>query len=117
MGEERVAQNQQLNRRTPASLRLSAEEDDSYEKKTFSGSERLESRLVAITSADGDLVTSLGTTAAENSGTGLGLHAAEKAVRLGATTTIGLKGTLRHGTELLKGRGRPARSFSCCSNF
>lgn len=37
MGEERVAQNQQLNRRSPASLRLSAEEDDSYEKKTFFG--------------------------------------------------------------------------------
>jgi hypothetical protein len=44
-------------------------------------------------------MASLGTTAIENSGTGLGLHAGEKAVGLGATATVWLKGTHRHGTN------------------
>jgi hypothetical protein len=52
--------------------------------------------LVAETGADGDLVTALGATTAEDGGAGLGLHAREEAVGLGAVTAVGLKGTLRH---------------------
>ena len=51
---------------------------------------------VAEAGADGDLVTALGATAAENGGTRLGLHAGKEAVGLGAVAAVGLKGTLRH---------------------
>lgn len=68
-------------------------------------------RLVAVTGADGDLVAALRAAAAENSGAGLGLHTAQEAVSLRTAAAVGLKGTLRHGTELLKGRRRPAGSF------
>ena len=73
---------------------------------------RVAEKLVAVTGADGDLVTALRAAAAENGGASLGLHAAKKAVRLGAAAAVGLKGTLRHGTELLKRAGdTPAGSF------
>src|ERR1700679_2526445 len=52
--------------------------------------------LVAVTSADGDLMTALGATAAEDGCTSLGLHTREEAVGLGAVAAVGLKGTLRH---------------------
>ena len=55
-------------------------------------------RLVAEAGADGDLVTALGAAAAQNGGTGLGLHAGKKAVGLGAMAAVGLEGTLWHGT-------------------
>ena len=55
-------------------------------------------KLVAETGADGDLVTALGTATAEDGGTSLGLHAGKEAVGLGAVATVGLKGTLWHGT-------------------
>jgi len=54
------------------------------------------SELVAEACADGDLVTALGATAAEDGCTSLGLHAGEEAVGLGAVAAVGLKGTLRH---------------------
>jgi hypothetical protein len=44
-------------------------------------------------------MTALGATTAEDGGSGFGLHAAEKAVGLGAAATVGLKGTLRHETN------------------
>jgi hypothetical protein len=59
-------------------------------------------KLVAVTGADGDLVTALGAAVVENGGACLGLHAAKEAVGLGAAAAVGLKGTLRHGTELLE---------------
>jgi hypothetical protein len=68
-------------------------------------------KLVAVAGADGNLVTALGTTAAENSCTGLGLHAAEKTMGFGAAAAVGLKSTLGHGTELLK------RQETSCRNF
>jgi hypothetical protein len=68
-------------------------------------------RLVAETGADGDLVTALGAAAVEDGGTGLGLHAGEKTVGLGAVAAVGLEGTLRHGTELLQ------QEPGSCSNF
>ncbi|OJV44183.1 MAG: hypothetical protein BGO25_13960 [Acidobacteriales bacterium 59-55] len=58
--------------------------------------------LVAVTGADGDLVAALGAAAVENGGARLGLHAGEEAVGLGAVAAVRLKGTLRHGTELLR---------------
>jgi hypothetical protein len=56
-------------------------------------------RLVAVTGADGDLVTALGATAAEHGCTGLGLHTGEKPVSLRAVAAVRLKGALRHGTD------------------
>lgn len=55
--------------------------------------------LVAVTGADGDLVTALGTAAAENGGASFSLHTAKEAVGLGTAAAVGLKGTLRHGTN------------------
>jgi hypothetical protein len=52
--------------------------------------------LVAVTGADGDLVTALGATTAEDGCASLGLHAREEAVGLGAVAAVRLKGTLRH---------------------
>ena len=60
---------------------------------------RFAEKLVAVTGADGDLVTALGAAAVENGGASLGLHAAQKAVGLGAAAAVGLKGALRHGTD------------------
>jgi len=54
--------------------------------------------LVAESSTDRDLVATFGTAAAENSGTGFGLHAAEKTVGLGTVAAVGLKSALGHGT-------------------
>jgi hypothetical protein len=61
--------------------------------------------LVAEASADGDLVTALGATAAEDCGTCLGLHASEEAVGLGAVAAVRLKGTLRHDKNSCGRRG------------
>jgi hypothetical protein len=47
-------------------------------------------------------MTALGAAAIQDGGASLGLHAGEKAVGLGAVAAVGLKGTLRHGTELLR---------------
>jgi len=67
-------------------------------------------RLVAETGADGNLVTALGATAAEDGGTRLGLHAGKEAVGLGPVAAVGLKGTLRHDKT-------PAAGDYSCSNF
>jgi hypothetical protein len=56
----------------------------------------VEIELVAETGADGDLVTALGSAAAENGGTGLCLHPGEEPVSLRAVAAVRLKGTLRH---------------------
>ena len=72
---------------------------------------RLLPQLVAIAGADGDLVATLGAAATENRRSGLGLHAAQKAMGLGAATTVGLKGTLRHGTKLLERQEASCRIF------
>ena len=56
----------------------------------------LQEELVAESCADGDLVATLGAAAIENGSSGLGLHAGEKPVGLGAVTTVRLEGTLRH---------------------
>jgi hypothetical protein len=61
--------------------------------------------LVAVTCADGDLMTALGAAAAENGCTSLGLHAGEEAVGLGAVAAVGLKGTLRHDKNSYGRRG------------
>lgn len=74
-------------------------------------------QLVAIAGADGDLVTALGATTAQDRGSGLGLHAAQKAMGLGAATTVGLKGTLRHETNSSEAGDDLPDLFSCCSNF
>ena len=58
-------------------------------------------QLVAEASADGDLVASLGTTAAEYGCARLGLHPGKKPVGLRAVAAIRLKGTLRHLTRPL----------------
>jgi hypothetical protein len=58
-------------------------------------------RLVAEAGADGDLVASLGTAAAQHRSTCLGLHAGEKPVGLGAVSAIRLEGALRHLVRLL----------------
>jgi hypothetical protein len=52
--------------------------------------------LVAVTGANGDLMTAFGAAAVEDCGARLSLHAREEAVGLGAVAAIGLKGTLRH---------------------
>lgn len=57
---------------------------------------RYEERLVAEASGDCDLVAALGTATAEDGLTGLGLHAGEEAVRLGAAAAVRLKSALRH---------------------
>src|ERR1035437_2575396 len=62
------------------------------------GSRRL---VVAETGADGDLVASFGTPAAQHGCARLGLHAGKKPVGLRAVTAVGLEGTLRHLTRLL----------------
>ena len=52
--------------------------------------------LVAEAGGDGDLVTALGAAAVEDSGTGLGGHANEEAVDLGAAAAVRLEGALGH---------------------
>lgn len=52
--------------------------------------------LVAEACGDGDLVAALGAAAIEYGCTGLGLHAGEEAVGLGAVAAIRLEGTLGH---------------------
>jgi hypothetical protein len=56
---------------------------------------------VAETSAHGNLVTALGTPAAQHGCSGLGLHAGQKPVGFRAMAAIWLEGTLRHWTSLL----------------
>jgi hypothetical protein len=68
--------------------------------------------LVAVTGADGDLMTALGAAAAEDGGTCLGLHTREEAVGLGAVAAIGLKGTLRHDKKLLRQEIAPAQTLA-----
>ena len=65
--------------------------------------------LVAVTRADGDLVTALGSAAAEHSGTRFGLHTRQKTMSFSAVAAVGLKGTLRHVGLLLL-------SFFACRN-
>jgi hypothetical protein len=74
-------------------------------------------RLVAESGADGDLVTALGATTAENGSPGLGLHAAEETVGLRAMAAVGLKGALRHGTKLLRRRRLLLKLLVCCNNL
>ena len=74
-------------------------------------------KLVAETSADGDLVTALSATAAEHCGTCLGLHAGKEAVSLGAVAAIGLKGTLRHDKKLLRRGKHLLKLLGCCNNL
>lgn len=57
---------------------------------------RVRVELIAEACGDGDLVAALGAAAAENGGTGLGLHAGEEAMGLGAVAAVGLKGALGH---------------------
>ena len=59
-------------------------------------------KLVAETSADGDLVTALGPAAAQYGSARLGLHAGKKAVGLGAVAAVGLESTLRHDKNSLR---------------
>jgi hypothetical protein len=66
-------------------------------------------RLVAETGADGNLVTALGTAAAEDGGACLGLHTGKEAVGLGAVTAVGLEGTLRHDKNSCGRRGLPLK--------
>ena len=73
--------------------------------------------LVAETCADGDLVTALGATAAEDGGACLGLHAGKKAVGLGAMAAIGLKSTLRHDKKLLRRVEHLLKLLGCCNNL
>ena len=56
--------------------------------------------LVAVAGGHGNLVPALGAAAAQNGGTGLGLHAGKEAVHLAPAAAIGLKGTLWHGVVL-----------------
>jgi hypothetical protein len=62
---------------------------------------RDELQLVAEASADGDLVASLGTAAAEYGCARFGLHPGKKPVGLRAMAAVRLEGTLRHLTRLL----------------
>jgi hypothetical protein len=57
--------------------------------------------VVAEPCADGDLVATLGTAAAENGCARLGLHPGKEPVCLRAVAAVRLKGTLRHLTRLL----------------
>jgi len=59
------------------------------------------SLVVAEPCADGNLVTALGTAAAENGCARLGLHPGKEPVRLRAVAAVRLEGTLRHLTRLL----------------
>jgi hypothetical protein len=68
------------------------------------------SRLVAEAGADGNLVTAFGAAAAEDGGTGFGLHASQETVGLGAVAAVRLKGTLRHDKNSCAGK-------NTCSNF
>jgi len=73
--------------------------------------------LVAVTGADGNLVTALGAATAQNSSTRLCLHAAQKAMGLRTVAAVGLKGTLRHDKKLLRQENAPAQCFSYSSNL
>jgi hypothetical protein len=57
--------------------------------------------LVAETGADGNALATLCATAAEHSGSALGLHAGSEAVGLDALAAVGLKCALGHGNALL----------------
>ena len=73
--------------------------------------------LVAVTGADGDLVTALGAATAENSGSCLCLHAGKKAVGLGAMAAIWLESTLRHDKKLLRRVEHLLKLLGCCNNL
>ena len=55
--------------------------------------------LVAETCGYSDLVTALGAAAAENSGSGFGGHANEKAVNFGAATAVRLECAFGHEND------------------
>ena len=57
--------------------------------------------VVAEARADGDLVASFGTPAAEHGCARLGLHPGKEPVGLRAVAAVRLEGTLRHLTRLL----------------
>jgi hypothetical protein len=81
----------------------------------FSGKLRIAkqdcTKLVAEACADGDLVTALGATAAQNGCTSLGLHTGKEAVGLCPVAAVWLKGTLRHDKKLLRRATTPAQTF------
>jgi hypothetical protein len=58
-------------------------------------------KLVAEAGADGDALAALGTAAAEDGGSALGLHASSEAMGLHAAMAIGLKCALGHRNALL----------------
>ena len=72
--------------------------EDSYGKLRHPLTQRF---LVAVSSANGNLVTAFGAAAAQHGCARLGLHAGKKPVGLRAVATVWLKGTLRHLTRLL----------------
>jgi hypothetical protein len=57
--------------------------------------------LVAISSADGDAMATLGAAAGQNSSPALGLHTHPETMGLGTVAAVGLKCALRHGSALL----------------
>ena len=61
--------------------------------------------LIAESSGDGNLVTTLRTTTIQHGCAGLGLHAGKEAVGLGAVTAVRLEGTLRHDKTPAAGEG------------
>ena len=73
--------------------------------------------LVAVTGADGNLVTAFGAATAENGGSCLGLHAGKKAVGLGAMAAVGLESTLRHDKKLLRRVEHLLKLLGCCNNL
>jgi hypothetical protein len=75
------------------------------------------SKLVAEACADGDLVTALSAATAEDGSTGLGLHASQETVGLGAVAAVGLKGTLRHDKKLLRRGEHLLKLLGCCNNL
>jgi hypothetical protein len=72
-------------------------------------------KLVAEAGRDGDLVAALGAAAVQNSSTGLGGHANEKAVDLATAAAVGLEGALGHGENpVLSKWSAKGRSAEAC---
>ncbi len=71
-----------------------------------------QSKLVAVSGADGDALAPLGAAAREHCGATLGLHAATEAMGFGATAAVGLKCALRHLDAFLKFLEKFFRLFS-----
>jgi hypothetical protein len=70
---------------------------------------RPETKLVAEAGANGNALAASGTTAAENGGAALGLHARTEAVLLYAAVAVRLKCALRHGNALLSANEKSRR--------